>query len=194
MPSNKWWKKAGRKTRQNADQRGKRGKAFSPRLYMEELEPRLAPALDLVYADLATTPPLTVAGITGYLASVVSTNYTLRTENDAGTLFWRLYGAGTDLVTIPPTLVLEVQITSGADLDVTVRRDDLGATDIIAGLSLIDFVGDRLTVDLDSLSVLDTQFGGTTVDIKFVGGKDIDIGTMVGIGPLPVPLASIQVS
>ena len=53
-------------------------------LRVEELEPRLAPAVNLTYADLAATPPLTAAGITGYLASVISTNYTLRAENAGG--------------------------------------------------------------------------------------------------------------
>jgi len=158
----------------------------------EPLEPRLLLSADLTYAPLATPPPLTQEGITGYLASVVSTNYTLRAENDSGTLFWRLYGTGTDLVPIPPTQVLQQQIDDFGDLDVNVKRDDLGATDIVAGLSLIDFVGDKLTVDLDSLSVLDGQFGGTTIDIDFTGGKDIDIGTILGIGPLPVPLANDQ--
>src|SRR5262249_40821663 len=90
------------------------------------------------------------------------------------------------------TQVLQAQISSAGDLDVTVERDDLGATDIVAGLSLIDFVGDKLTVDLDSLSVLNSTSGGTTVDIKFVGGKDIDIGNILGIGTLPVPLANDQ--
>ncbi len=149
-------------------------------------------AADLTYADLAATPPLTPAGITGYLASVVSTNYTLRAENDGGNLFWRLYGTGTDLVPITPTIVLQQVIDDVGDLDVNITRDDLGATDIVAGLSLIDFVGDKLTVDLDSLSVLDGQFGGTTIDIDFAGGKDIDIGDLIGIGTLPVPLANDQ--
>src|SRR5262249_29780122 len=161
-------------------------------LALEELEARLAPAINLTYADLAATPPLTVAGITGYVASVVSTNYTLKAESDSGALFWRLYGTGPDLVSTPPTQVLEHQITTAGDLDVTVTRDDLGATDIVAGLSLIDFVGDKLTVDADSLSVLNSQFASTTIDIKFVGGKDIDIGNILGIGTLPVPLANDQ--
>lgn len=161
-------------------------------LGIESLESRLLLATDLTYADLAATPPLTQAGITGYLASVVSTNYTLRAENDGGTLFWRLYGTGTDLVPIPPTQVLQAQIVDSTDLDVNVKRNDLGATDIVAGLSLIDFVGDKLTLDLDSLAVLNGVFGGTTVDIKFVGGKDIDIGDILGIGTLPVPLANDQ--
>ena len=53
-------------------------------LFIEELEVRLAPAVDLTYADLAATPPLTAAGITGYLASVISTNYTLKAEGTPG--------------------------------------------------------------------------------------------------------------
>lgn len=147
-------------------------------------------AADLTYADLAAAPSLTQAGITAYLASVASTNYTLQAESDGGTLYWRLYGTGTDLVPIPPALVVEHVIDDAGDLDVNITRDDLGATDIVAGLSLIDFVGDKLTVDLDSLSVLDGQFGGTPIAIDFAGGKDIDIGGILGIGTLPVPLAN----
>src|SRR3954454_3887226 len=90
----------------------------------ESLEQRLLLLTNLKYADLAATPPLTTAGITGYLASVVSTNYTLRAEQDSG-LVWRLYVTGTDLVPIPSTKVLEAPIGAPADLDFTVQRDDL---------------------------------------------------------------------
>src|SRR5262249_22589899 len=149
----------------------------------------------LVYAE--GTPPSTFdpAAIAAYAAGLASTNFTLRAEQDAGNLFWRLYGTGTDLVPFPvPIQVLELQITQASDLDVNVRRDDNGVTDVVAGLGLIDFIGDTLTVDLDSLSVLNGQFAGTAIDIDFAGGKDIDLGAIVGIViPSPLDILNDQV-
>jgi len=161
-------------------------RAPKPCYTMELIEPRLLLSADLTYATLDTAPA-TVGDIPAYAASLVSTNYTLKAENDSGNLFWRLYGTGTDLVGIPPTKVLEFQIDDATDLDVNVKRSDLGFNQLPAGLSLIDFVGDKLTLDLDSLSVLDAQFGGTTIDLDFAGGKDLDIGAIVGIA-IPSPL------
>ena len=63
--------------------------------------------------------------------------------------------------------------------------------DLVAGLGLIDFVGDRLTIDMDSLSVLNGQFAGTTIDIDFAGGKDVDLGAIIGI-VIPSPLAILN--
>ena len=159
---------------------------------IEPLEPRRLLAADLIYADLAATPDLNPTDITGYLASVVSTNYTLRAEDDSGTLYWRLFGTGTDLLPIPETQVLEHEIDDAGDLEVNITRDDLGATDIVAGLSLIDFVGDKLTVELDTLAVLDGTFSGTPIEIDFEGGKDIDLGAIFGV-TFPVPLGNDQV-
>ncbi|HEX6266900.1 MAG TPA: LEPR-XLL domain-containing protein, partial [Burkholderiales bacterium] len=123
------WRRHGILGRRHVDRR----RAF----HFEPLEQRLLLSADLVYADLAATPALTQEGIEGYLASVVSTNYTLKAENDAGTLYWRLYGEGTDALPIPSTMVLESVIDDATDLDVNITRDDLGATDIVAGLSLV---------------------------------------------------------
>jgi hypothetical protein len=91
--------------------------------------------------------------------------------------------------------VLEYQITQPSDLDVNVTRDDNGANDIVLGLGLIDFVGDRLTIDMDSLAVLNGQFAGTAIDIDFAGGKDIDLGAIIGVViPSPLDILNDQVS
>ena len=164
-----------------------------PLFSLEAMEPRLLLSADLTYATLDTAPMFNFTGITTYAASLASTNYTLKAENDSGTLYWRLYGTGTDLVPFAATKVLESKITVAADLDVNVKRSDLGLTDVGgSGLNLSDFIGDKLTIDLDSLNVLDAQFAGTTIDIDFAGGKDIDIGSILGLGPLPVPIANDQ--
>lgn len=153
---------------------------------VEALEPRLLLAADLIYSE--GTPPNTFDpdAIAAYAAGLVSTNFTLRAEQDGGNLFWRLYGTGTDVLTIPATQVLQYPITQASDLDVNVTRDNNGAEDIVLGLGLKDFVGDRLTIDMDSLSVLNGQFAGTTIDIDFAGGKDVDLGAIVGV-VLPSP-------
>src|SRR5262249_6008010 len=173
MANKNWWfRRAGRGKRQTGHSLT-RGSGNNPvvrgrlqPLFVEELEPRLAPAVTLTYGEITQTPPLTLTGITGYLADVLSTNFTLRAEQDGGNFFWRLYGTGllpnNPIPISPLTLVEEAQITSAADLDVTVTRDNLGATDLVLGLDLIDFVGDNLTLDLGTLGVLDGQFGGTT--------------------------------
>lgn len=41
---------------------------------------------------------------------------------------------------------------------------------------MIDFVGDKITVNLDSLSVLNSQFDGTPIEIDFDGGKEHRLG------------------
>ena len=181
-----------RKRANRSKKRTKKNSLRSRRSHIEALEPRQLLAADLIYADVATQPDLTPAGITGYLASVASTNYTLRAEDDSGTLYWRLFGTGTDLLPIPETQVLEHEIDDAGDLEVNITRDDLDATDIVAGLSLLDFVGDKLTVELDTLSLLDGSFAGTPIEIDFEGGKDIDLGAIFGV-TLPLPLANDQV-
>ena len=84
----------------------------------------------------------------------------------------------------------EHQITSAGDLDLNIKRDDFGASN--STLSLIDFIGDTLKVDMDTLSTLDALFGGTTIDIDFAGGKDFDLGAILGIS-LPLGLGNDQV-
>ena len=125
----KWWSKWIREAlqiKQPAPKRRRKGRrADVPDLRVEELEPRLAPAVNLTYGEITTTPPLTVTGITGYLADVLSTNFTLRVEQDGGNFFWRLYGTGllpnNPIPISPLTLVEEVQITSAAATTSSVR-------------------------------------------------------------------------
>src|SRR5262245_19328379 len=156
---------------------------------LEAIEPRLLLSSDLTYAGVLTPPTFDKAGIEGYIASLISTNYTLKAENNSGNLSWNLYGTGTDLAPIPATLVLSLAIDDAGDLDVNIKRNDLGLTDVLgSGLNLSDFIGDKITIDLGSLSALDGQFGGTTIDIDFAGGKDIDLGTILGLGPSPLDM------
>ena len=122
-----WWKKAYRQKHRALDSKkvGKNSwRAWTRRLDLEELEPRLAPVANLVYGE--GTPPNTFdpAAIAAYAAGLVSTDFTLRAELDSGNFFWRLYGTGTDLLPIPAVQVLEYQITQATDLDVdiTARR------------------------------------------------------------------------
>ena len=172
--------------------RARGGSTVRPRrIQLESLEPRLLLSADLVYAEL-DNQPADFTDIPAYVAGLLSTNFTLRAEQDAGNFYWRLYGNGTDVLPIPATEVLEYQITQASDLDVNITRDDLGLSN--GSISLIDFVGDRLTIDLDSLSVLNGLFGGTAIDIDFAGGKDIDLGNILGIViPSPLDILNDQV-
>lgn len=163
-------------------------------LALETLEPRLLLAADLVYSE--GTPPgsFDPDDIAAYVAGLLSTNFTLRAESDNGDFFWRLYATGTDLVPFSETLTLSYQITQAGDLDVNITRDDHGLNDVVLGLGLIDFIGDRLTVEMDSLTVLNGQFSGTPIDIKFAGGKDIDLGEIIGVEiPSPLDILNDQV-
>src|SRR5262245_4772753 len=158
---------------------------------LEAIEPRLLLSADLTYGNPTSVPgDITNPGqISTYISSLTSTTFVLKAEQSGSDLFWNLYGTGLT-GTDPETLVLQKQITSASDLDVNIKRDDFGAHN--DKISLIDFVGDRLTVNMDSLSALNAQFGGTAIDIDFAGGKDIDIGNLIGI-PLPAFLGNDQV-
>jgi len=140
--------------------------AAVPRLFFEAMEPRLLLAADIAYGDMSNTPA-TFADVPGYVATIVSTNYTLRAEEHGGNRFWRLYGTVTDVVGMPPppTQVAQFQIDDPTDLRVDLKRHDLGLATHDGSFSLIDFVGDKITVDLDSLSVLNGQFAGTPIEI-----------------------------
>ena len=80
---------------------------------VEALEPRLLLAADLIYSE--GTPPNTFDpdAIASYAAGLISTNFTLRAEQDGGNFFWRLYGTGTDVLPIPATQVLRVPDYAG---------------------------------------------------------------------------------
>ena len=161
---------------------------------LEALEPRLLLSANITYADLGTPPDIggtvaeTIDNIAAYAASGISTNFTLRVDNSSG-LSWKLYATGTDLLSIPQTEVASVAITSDLDLNVNLKRSNL--TPALAniggiGLSLSDIIGDKITVDTDSLGLLNGQFAGP-IHIDFDGGKDIDLFSFFGILP-PSPL------
>ncbi len=83
---------------------GSRGIHGLESLLGEPLEPRVLLAVDLKYAEL-DNQPATFQDIPGYVESLISTNFTLRAEQDTATdFFWRLYGTGTDVLPIPPAL------------------------------------------------------------------------------------------
>src|SRR5690348_1143309 len=92
MANKNWWSKQSGRGKRPTGQPQKRGPgagAFQGewvRLLVEQLEPRLAPAVTLKYADITnppTNPPPTPASLTtgpilSYLAALASTNYTLK--------------------------------------------------------------------------------------------------------------------
>ena len=154
---------------------------------LEPLEPRLLLSADLTYANLVSAPDPTFDSVAAYVAGGISTNYTLRVVDDGG-LAWKLYATGTDLLPLGETEVLSHAITVAGDLDVNLKRDDNGLTNIGGlGLSLSDLVGDKIKVDTDSLGLLNGHFDGVAIDIDFAGGKDLDIGHFFGV-LLPSPL------
>jgi hypothetical protein len=81
---NRWFRRAGKGNRQTGHS-PTRGSGANPGfrgrlqpLFVEELEPRLAPSADLVYAE--GTPPNTFdpTAIAGYAAGLISTNLRAR--------------------------------------------------------------------------------------------------------------------
>jgi hypothetical protein len=203
MRKKNWRSKRAGKGKRQAVQPQKRGPGAGAlqgkwvRLLVEQLEPRLAPTVNLTYSE--GTPPNTFdpQAIAAYAEGLTSTNFTLRAVKTGASYYWNLYGAGTDLVPIPQNLqvpVVSYQITQANDLGVKFTRDDNGASDIALGLSLKDFVGDRLTIDMDSLAVLNSQYVGTPVSIDFDGGKDVDTGAIIGVAiPSPLNILNDQV-
>ncbi|MBL8470799.1 MAG: hypothetical protein JNM98_03285, partial [Rhodocyclaceae bacterium] len=113
---------------------------------LEMMEPRVLLS-SMVYGDPTAIPtPSGLDDVGDYVSAVTSTTFTLKAESDSGGLWWRLYGTGLD-GTATPTQVAQLQISSAADLDLDLKRDDLGlANDTI---SLIDFIGDTISTDLD---------------------------------------------
>jgi len=158
---------------------------------LEAIEPRLLLSADLTYGAPGSVPGgiTNATDISNYVSTLTSTTFVLKAEESSGNAFWNLYATGLD-GNASPTLAAQHQITAASDLDVNIKRDDLGVSN--SKLSLIDFIGDKVTVDTDSLSVLNARFAGTKIDIDFAGGKDIDIGSLIGI-QLPLPLANDQV-
>ena len=73
-----------------------------PNLRMEELESRVVPAIDLMYAtdNVDANFTLDADGFITDIAGLASTNFLLRAEKDGGQFFWRLYATGVDL--LPP--------------------------------------------------------------------------------------------
>src|SRR5215470_12131035 len=101
-------------------------KSQRQRFSLEAIEPRLLLSADLTYAAYDSAPAATKAGVEGYLASGISTNYTLRAVDVAGTAHWKLYAKGTDLVPIggSGTEVLDHTINDASDLDVNIQRSN----------------------------------------------------------------------
>ena len=124
------------------------------------------------------------------MASAISTNFTLRAVDVSGTAHWKLFGTGTELHPFDDEIeVMDHAISGAGDLEVKIQRSNL--TDIDpnlaniggSGLAFRDFIGDKLTIDLDSLSHLNGQYIGTDINIDFAGGKDIDLVSIFVLAP-----------
>ncbi|HYC46066.1 MAG TPA: LEPR-XLL domain-containing protein, partial [Burkholderiales bacterium] len=175
-----------------------RGRSAQPRtagarrsILLEPIEPRLLLSADLTYGDPAAVPApgsLTATDISNYVSALTSTTFTLKAEQSGSDFFWNMYGTGLD-GTGTPALAGQAQITAADDLDLNLIREEFGLRNASIGLN--DFIGDKITVDIDSLGVLNGQFAGTTIDIDFNGGKDIDLGDILGI-ELPLDLTNDQ--
>jgi hypothetical protein len=166
-------------------------------LFFEALEPRILMSADLTYADLDNAPTMgatiedTISNISDYVASGISTNFTLKVEDGGANAFWKLYANGTDISPINEE-ILDWEINEISDLTVNIQRDNLGLTDIGGtGLSLSDIIGDKLTIDTDSLGLLNGRFGGNAVNINFIGGRDLDLLSYFNI-TLPPPLDALN--
>src|SRR6185369_6191275 len=124
---------------------------------LEAIEPRLLLSADLTYGAPGSVPGgiTNATDISNYVSTLTSTTFVLKAEESSGNAFWNLYATGLD-GNASPTLAAQHQITAASDLDVNIKRDDLGVSN--SKLSLIDFIGDKVTVDTDSLSVLNARF------------------------------------
>ena len=150
-----------------------------PLYAMQAMEPRMLLSADLGYVTHDTAPMWDPTGIATYVMSRASTHSTDKAQSDSGSRYWRPHGAANDLAPVPATKVLEIAIDDAVDLDVNVKRSNLGVTavDGSSSLDLSDFIGDTLTIDRDSLNAPDGPFDGTTIDVDAADGHDLGTGS-----------------
>ncbi|MDB5974591.1 MAG: hypothetical protein JWR07_1351, partial [Nevskia sp.] len=157
---------------------------------LEMLEPRMLLSADLMYGTAVQAPTgLSANDITTYVSALTATTFTLKAEQSGENYFWNLYSTGLD-GNGAPALAGHIQITLASDLHLNLKRNDFGFSNSSIGLN--DFIGDKLTIDTESLAVLNGQFGANQIEIDFNGGKDIDLGNILGI-TLPLSIANDQV-